>query len=109
MKQRKKTESITAAGENRRGTGARQRRRPLNHTQHSTNISIQIRPATHGSPEKTKPDHGRLTDHNNERATTNVSKTLDKRSGLPFLFSFTNSYQADINSLLYKTLSYCKH
>ena len=64
---KKKKEPVTATGDNRRGTGAGQRRQPTNRRQHSTNPSMEIRPAT---PEIVKPDSGQLIDYNARKDPT---------------------------------------
>ena len=60
----KKAQPVTTPGVHGRNTWTGQRGRPINRPSHSIHPQPDTQKASHGTPEKTTPDHGRITEHN---------------------------------------------
>ena len=61
----------------KRNAGARQRGRPINRPKFTTSPQPEKQHASHGTPEKTSPDHGRNTGHNYIMDSNGYTNPLD--------------------------------
>ena len=76
-KHSKTTEPATTPRTTRRNAGAKRRGRPLNHPKNITSPQPEKQHASHGTPEKTSPDHGRNTEHNHIMDSNGYTNPLD--------------------------------
>ena len=66
-KHNKTTQPVTTSGVHGRNAGTGQKGLPVNRPRCTTYPQPEIQHPSHGTPEKTSPDHGRTTEHNDKK------------------------------------------